>query len=226
LINSKGVRSENTAYLPNGADLDLFSPCPKDETLLTNLKIGTGAKIFLYAGTHGYAQRLDTVIEAAALVSRPDIHFLFIGDGPEKPRLEKVVHQRHLSNVTFLPARPAPEVRRYFSLATASIVPLMKADLFLDALPSKLIASLACGVPPIFAGDGEAAQLLRENECGIVVAPESPNALLTAVQKLSDDLMLRSNLSANARRLAENNFAWDKITEKWLNTLQQKCGFK
>ena len=102
------------------------------------------------------------------------------------------------------------------SLATASLVPLIKADLFLDALPSKLIVSLACGVAPIYCGEGEAADLLTLEKCGLVVRPEDPIALQGAIERLSDDVKLRDTLAENARSLAEREFAWERIVERWL----------
>jgi colanic acid biosynthesis glycosyl transferase WcaI len=226
LIEDKGVVSDKALYLPNGADLKLFSPRQKDEALLKNIRIAPDTKIFLYAGIHGYAQRLETVVEVATMVKRPDIHFLFVGDGPEKRRLQKMVQQTHLSNITFLPAQPTLEMPRYFSLATASIVPLMKAELFYDAFPSKLVVSLACGVPPIFSGDGEAAQLLQNEQCGVAVAPEDPTALKNAIEQLAGKSELRNTFAINARNLAERQFAWERVVGTWLTAVHQKLSFR
>jgi glycosyltransferase involved in cell wall biosynthesis len=213
----KGLPGSKVVHLPNGADLNLLSPRPKDEALVRQLGIRRDAKVFIYAGTHGYAQRLDTLIDVATAVDREDIHFLFVGDGPEKASLEALVRERGLENVTFVPAQPLSAMPRYFSLAAGSVVTLMKADLFVDALPSKLIASLSCGVAPIYAGAGEAADLLLKNQCGVVVDPEDSSALRSAIERLADDDLTRSRLADNARSLAEREFAWDMIIDKWLS---------
>lgn len=219
LIEDKGVQPIKTLHLPNGADLELLAPLEKDEKLAAELELKIDAKVFIFAGTHGYAQRLDSVLEAASLVERSDIHFLFVGEGPDKARLQRLALERGLMNVTFAPAQPLSRIPSFFSLATASIVPLMKTDLFLDALPSKLIVSLACGVAPIYSGEGEAAQLLRAEQCGLVVSPEDPIALKRAIEDLADDPVKCRTLSRNARSLAEREFAWKMVVEKWLNSL-------
>lgn len=213
----KGLPSRKVVHLPNGADLDLMSPHAKDEELGRQLGIRLNDKVFIYAGTHGYAQRLDTLIDVAASVDREDVRFLLVGDGPEKASLEALVRDRGLENVTFVPPQPLSAMPRYFSLAAGSVVTLMKADLFVDALPSKLIASLACGVAPIYAGTGEAADLLLRNQCGVVVDPEDPSALQSAVERLADDDSMRQRLADNARSLAEREFSWDMIIDKWLS---------
>lgn len=220
LQENKRLPATKVLHLPNGADLELLSPRLKDQALLSKLAFGPELKVFLYAGTHGYAQGLDHVMETAATLKRPDVHFLFVGEGPDKARLQKFARERQLENVTFVSAQSLSQMPQYFSLATASLVPLIRADLFLDALPSKLIASLACGVAPIYCGDGEAADLLRLENCGLVVRPEDPVALQAAIERLSDDSVLCSTLARNARSLAEREFAWDRIIGCWLARVQ------
>ena len=97
---------------------------------------------------------------------------------------------------------------------TALSVDALKARF--DALPSKLIVSLACGVPPIFTGEGEAARLVSGGRCGVVVPPEDPEALRRAVEQLADDPAYCGLLAGNARALAEREYAWEQIVDSWL----------
>lgn len=216
LVEKKRLSSHKVLFLPNGVDLALFSPREPDLTLAQQLHLK--GKTFVYAGTHGVAQGLQTLIEAAALLTGDGISFLFIGDGPAKEKLVQDAQKRNLNNVGFLGMQPAEDMPRFFSLATASIVPLVKAELFRSARPSKIITSLACGVPVIFCGEGETAELLTQSRSGLVVPPEDATALARTVQKLAGDQTLCGDLSRNGLTLAAD-FGWDTIVLRWLNEL-------
>jgi colanic acid biosynthesis glycosyl transferase WcaI len=112
-------------------------------------KLGwTGKFVVLYAGVHGVAQGLETVLGAAErLADHPEIHFVFIGEGPVKPRLIAKAVQERILNVEFLPEVPADEISRFISLAAVCLVPLKKIPLFQGALPSKIFDCWACGKP-------------------------------------------------------------------------------
>jgi glycosyltransferase involved in cell wall biosynthesis len=83
--------------------------------------------------------------------------------------------------------------------------------------PSKLFPALSCGVPVIFSGCGEAAKLIEDNECGIAVPPEDSTALAEAILKLANDSALRHQFARNGRVLAEREYSWSGIAERWLD---------
>jgi colanic acid biosynthesis glycosyl transferase WcaI len=216
----KGVPEPKVLFLPNGVDTTLFTPRDPDLELLRQLGLN-GSRVFLYAGTHGLAQDLDTIVAAAALLQGTSARFLFVGDGPTKRQLEQTVEQRRLKNVVFVGMQPLNEMPRFFSLAFASIAPLRKRELFKGARPSKIFPSLASGVPVIFCGEGEAADLLVKHSAGIAVEPENAAALAGAVRQLLDNPGRRTQMSANGRRLALEQFDWGALVEQWLEQLRK-----
>jgi glycosyltransferase involved in cell wall biosynthesis len=82
--------------------------------------------------------------------------------------------------------------------------------------PSKLFPALSCGVPVIFSGCGEAAELIEHSACGITVPPEDSAALAQAMMKLANDPELRQRLGNNGRLLSEREYSWSGIVERWL----------
>ncbi len=219
LIERKEVLQSKVLILPNGVDTSLFAPRKPDIALAKELKLDDH-RIFVYAGTHGVAQGLLTLMDAAARLKTYGVALLFIGDGPAKPMLLRRVTEANLTNVIFVGMQPVDEMPRFFSLATASIVPLVKGDLFKSARPSKILTSLASGVPVIFCGEGETASFLDASRAGLVVPPEDPEALADAIERLAKDPMLRDELATNARRLAQN-FDWNTLVRRWLDDLSK-----
>jgi len=207
------VGVDRTLPLPNGVDTELFRPDVPP--------CGPAGEVrFIYAGTHGYAQGLDVLLDAAEqLAAEPAIAIVLVGDGPDKARLVEAARSRGLGNVRFLDSRPVEEMPPIFTGARASLVPLRDLPLFRGARPSKVLPSLSCATPVIFSGKGEAAQLITESGAGLVVPAEDATALAGAMRTLAGDAALAAEMGANGRRLAVATFSWEAIVGRWLEAL-------
>lgn len=211
----RGVLPERITFLPNGADTEFLRPRPPDPELLARWNLA-GKKVFAYVGTHAYYHGLDTLLDAATrLRGRDDVAFLLIGDGPERLRLREMARSRGLNNVVFGES-PYEEMDRLYSITWASLALLRNLEVARGMRLSKIFPSLACGVPVIYAGAGEAAELLVEHECGEAVEPENPAALASAIERLSADASRRERLGHNGRRWVEAEYGWGTIVERWL----------
>ncbi len=215
----RGVPKKKVTFLPNGVNLELFAPRERDQEMAQTLKFRDEDFVLIYAGTMGYAQGLESVIRAAELLKdKTDIRFLFVGDGTEKPMLEELVKKKGLANVTFVDFQPVQEMPRYFSLSSASIVPLKKNKLFEGARPSKMFPALGSAVPVIYSGEGEAAELVLSSGGGVVVAPENSEQLVQAILELKKNPN-RREMGRKGRQFVEAHYTWSEIIQSWLKEL-------
>ncbi|WP_407306591.1 glycosyltransferase family 4 protein [Desulfosporosinus sp. SB140] len=215
----RGVPEHKVTFLPNGVNLDLFAPRERDQALALMLGIQEEDFVLIYAGTMGYAQGLESVIKTAELLrEEPGICFLFVGDGTEKPMLEALVKEKGLDNVSFVEFQPVQKMPRYFSLASASIVPLKKNKLFEGARPSKMFPALGSAVPVIYSGEGEAAELVLSSGGGVVVEPENSEALAQAILELKSNPN-RREMGKRGRQFVQEHYAWTEIISRWLKEL-------
>lgn len=211
----RNIPRERITFLPNGADTEFLHPRPPDLELVARWGLA-GKKVFAYVGTHAYYHGLDTLIDAATrLRERNDIAFLLIGDGPERTRLREAARNRGLKNVVFGES-PYEEMDRLYSIAWASLALLRNLEVARGMRLSKIFPSLACGVPVIYAGTGEAAELLVRQGCGEAVEPENPTALADAIEALADQPSRRAELGQNGRQWVKGEYGWDGIVERWL----------
>lgn len=216
----RGVPENKVTFLPNGVNLDLFAPRERDEAMALKLGIQAEDFVLIYAGTMGYAQGLESVIKTAELLREErGIRFLFVGDGTEKPMLEALVKEKGLSNVSFVDFQPVQEMPRYFSLASASIVPLKKNKLFEGARPSKMFPALGSEVPVIYSGEGEAADLVLSSGGGVVVEPENSEKLALTILELKQNPD-RREMGRRGRQFVQENYAWTEIIVRWLMELE------
>ncbi len=180
----KGVPAERIHVVPNWADEEIYRPVLPDPVLAEEYEMA-GRFNIIYAGNMGLAQALDTVVEAATLLQDlPAVQFIMIGDGLDRPELERQVQTRQLTNVRFLPRQPAERMPHFYALADALLVHLKRDPLFEITIPSKTLAYMACGRPILCAVAGDAADVVRSAGAGVTCSPQHPPALAQAVRKL------------------------------------------
>jgi len=218
LLDKKGVPLQRILFLPNGVDIDRFRPMAPDLELAGQMGL-SGRKMILYAGTHGYAHGIEFALHAAKMMADDPVQFVFVGDGSEKRMLIDLARQLALKNVTFLDPASPEHVARLYSLAHAGLSTLRSSPLFEGTRPAKIYASMACGKPVIYSGQGEGARLVEQAACGLVVPPEDPQALADVTRTLMNDPLLARQLGENGRRFVRENLGWPALVSDWLKQL-------
>ena len=204
----RGIPEHQVTLIPNGANTDLFTYDQASAQLLTSTFGLEGKFVALYAGIHGIAQGLETVLEAAHILrGRDDIVFLFVGEGPKKAELLERKEAIGLANVLFLPEVATSEMPGYLSLASCAIVPLRDEEIFRGALPSKMFEAWSCGRPVVLSIAGEAAELLTKAGGGIAVAPENPRDMADAILNLAENRPVAAQMGASGAAFVRSQYS-------------------
>jgi glycosyltransferase involved in cell wall biosynthesis len=89
LVEKKGIAPDKISMIPNGADLDIFTPGERNNWVRE--KHGLDNKfVVTYIGAHGVANHLIQILEAAKILKdQRDTLFMCVGDGMEKPMLKE-----------------------------------------------------------------------------------------------------------------------------------------
>lgn len=186
----RGIDADKISVVTNGVDMSRFKPMVKDEILLQELRL-EGKFVAGYVGTHGLAHHLETLLDAAEKIRRlPEgstFHFILLGDGARKQALKDEAARRKLDNVTFIDSVPKDQVARYWSLLDVSIIHLKKTDLFTTVIPSKLFECMGMGLPVLHGVAGESADIVRDEQAGIVFEPENADELVAHLKSLQKD---------------------------------------
>ena len=204
LIHGKGADAAKMTVIHNWADTRAIVPSTKDNPFAR--KHGLHDRfVVLHAGNIGLSQNLDMVIDAAAaLKSRADVVFLFIGDGNRRPALLAAARERHLDNVKFLPFQPRDQMRWTYASSDVCLVSL-KPGLAGYIVPSKLYPILAAGRPYIAAVEplSEVAAVTERHRCGVLVDAGDASGLASAIVRLADAKQECDAMGARARVAAE-----------------------
>jgi glycosyltransferase involved in cell wall biosynthesis len=86
--------------------------------------------------------------------------------------------------VHLLGRHPVESMPAWFAHADVMLVTLKRDPIFALTIPSKVQSYMACGRPILAALEGEGAHVVEEARAGLVVPPEEPSALASAVLKM------------------------------------------
>lgn len=171
-LMSRGVPREKIIVMFNWADESVFFPRVRTGHLRRQLGISDEDLLFVYAGNHGSAQGLEAWIHAIqAVEDLTDLHFVFVGDGAEKPKLEQLAHALKLKRIYFLDHMTTEEFARRVADCDAQMISLTDAPLFQITIPGKVQSSMALGSAMIASIAGDAAGIIEESGAGILANP-------------------------------------------------------
>ena len=197
LLLERGVPDGKVRVIPNWADEPSLRQPPG--YVFSDLP-SNGCFRILFAGNMGKAQALDAVLGAASLHQGQGarICWMLMGGGVEVDRLKQRAKDMKLDNVVFLPPVPMAEVGAYLRSADVLLVHLRDDPLFKITIPSKTQAYMAVGKPILMAVGGDAAELVKHANCGVVAEPEDSVSIAQAAEQLA--LMTRDQLRVMGAR--------------------------
>ncbi|MCB0780247.1 MAG: glycosyltransferase family 4 protein, partial [Flavobacteriales bacterium] len=213
-------------WMPNGVDLDSIAQAEgaaDARAARERLGIGPGHLVLTYAGIIGHAQGLEVVLQAAELLkAHVDIHFLLIGDGPEKAGLQQLRNRLDVPRVRFVDRMPRAELLALLTATDAVVVPLRRNDLFKGAIPSKIFEALALAKPVLLGVEGEAKELfIEQGRAGLAFTPEDPHALADAVLRYAADRSLLVQHGNNGARYVRVHFDRAAISAAFWKVLNE-----
>ena len=187
------------------------------------LGLAPDAFIVLYAGTFGMFNDTKSILETAARFQKednPQVQFVFAGDGNERRRLQDFANQNGLANVRFVGSFPKAAVPALLGASNCVVIALKSLEFLHGTLPRKLFEAMACAKPVVLAAAGEAEEVVRNAEGGIVVPPENSALIHDAVLQLLTNSEQASDMGQNGRRYVQEHFSQDKRAKELSGQLQ------
>lgn len=227
-IARRSQKGKNIAMIPNGCDLDLFVPGKREDLHIDGTKSTDTVAVF--TGAHGLANGLDAVLNAAAVLKargRNDIKFVFVGNGKLKPALMERAKKEHLGNCLFLGFMSKMELSKILCSADVGMQILANIPAFYyGTSPNKFFDYITAGRPVINNYPGWLADMIKENDCGVVVEPNNAEAFADGMEYLADHPEKRAEFGRNARALAEREFDRNKLGAQFVDFLEKVNGTK
>ena len=201
-----GFDPKRLCVAPDAVDIRAFAGLDRGNAR-TELGIPKSAPVVCYLG-HLYPWKgVDTLV-AAARGASPDIQWIIVGGIP--PDLDRIrAAASDLPNVHLTGHLPPDDARKYLVAADIAVIPFSARQVIAreHTSPLKLFEYMAAE-RPIVASDLPSLREVLHDECNaLLVAPDEPSALASAVTRLMTDKALAARL-ANAARLEVESRTW------------------
>ncbi|MFQ4147213.1 glycosyltransferase family 4 protein [Arthrobacter sp. LAPM80] len=175
-----GVPYERIHVVGNGVDTSVFGP--------SGATAHAENPYFIYTGTMSEWQGAGIFIEALGkvLTEYPETEIHFFGQGTDEPHLKELAEATVPGKVHFGGVVPPAQAAAWIRGATGALVSIKPEQGYDFAKPTKIYAAAGCGTPVIFAGQGDGAAVVHDNELGIATQ-YTASAVAEAMLKLLRD---------------------------------------
>jgi glycosyltransferase involved in cell wall biosynthesis len=194
-VEKRGVTPGKISLIPNGCDLDIFGS--KVERWRPD-QISDADLLVLFAGTHGIANGLNSVLDAASELKnrgRDDIKFLLVGRGMLKNALMDRAKVGGLDNIIFHDPVSKKRLAGLMSAADVGLQILANIPVFYyGTSPNKFFDYISASLPVLNNYPGWLADIIKTNNCGFTVPPDDPVAFADALEHAESnraDLILK-----------------------------------
>jgi glycosyltransferase involved in cell wall biosynthesis len=223
-LENVGIAS-GVHYLPHGIDLrDVPSSKPARPTGLE------GRMLLGYAGGFQSYQGVENLIDMMGLVrdAAPHVTLLLIGVDEHDPAHRQIrTKLADAANILPYPRQSPTEALRLLSMCDVLALPRPNVPIAVTAAPTKFVEYCALGKPVLATDVGDAADWVRQRQCGRVAANNQPRTMADALlDLLGGDL---AAMGRNARALAESEFSIGRIADDYaalLCQVLQQCSGK
>ncbi len=191
---AEGIQPERVIVIPSAVDLDSLSASQSD-SFRQRLALLRNGQFVVSLGALTPEKDHSTLVQAAARLVRdlPDLHWVVVGEGPLRARLEAQIVGHGLQSRFHLVGPMADPEQ---ALTGADLYVLSSTS---EGLGSSALAAMALGIPIVATRVGGIPDLLEAGR-GIMVEPRNPVALADAVLRVLTDSELGQELTRAARQ--------------------------
>ncbi len=195
--------------IPNWGDTDLVVPHnPAADRLLVSLGL-QDKFVVQYLGNMGRTHPLDLLLDAAALLVRDDIHFIFCGEGARRRTMERRIERDRPVNVTLLPPCSSEELPAHLGACDLSVIALIPG-MSGNSVPSRMYNVMAAGKPILALSEAESelVRVVAEDDIGWTLpATATPADIAAVIRDAAADRARLVQMGDRARRVAEERYS-------------------
>ena len=217
LMNEIGCDESKLYHIPNGANIDKFSPYIDGGEIRKKYNVTEQGHLIMCARHFVSKNGVEYLIKAMPIILKayPDTKLLLVGDGPLKKMLQDIVFKLNLDkNVIFCGIVDHDRIPKYYAASDVSIVPSVHVSGVEEATSISLLESMATGKPVVASNIGGLKEILSKKNIGILVPDKDPSALAEAVIYVFDYPDRAKRLGQRAREYIAKNHSWDNVAEQ------------
>lgn len=203
LVKNYGISSNKISVIPNGINIDLFSP---------KINSDNKYKTILWVGRFVKGKGIKYLLKSTEILSEefPDLRVRLIGEGPERQAIECSIKKLHLENIVSIEKfRSYEEMADVYNSINILVLPSLN-----EGVPKTMLEAMSCGKPIVITEFDHLSDII--NGCGLTFPKGDWTTLAEICKKLLKDDELAQNLGKHGRECILTSHSWDRTVAKTL----------
>ncbi len=197
-------------YIPNGVDGGKYR-FDEEARKTVRASLGLAEDHMLAILTRRLVEKngVGYLADATRHIRNPNLRLLIIGDGKERPAIERSLSSHFADRFTMLGTKTHDEIIPYYSAADVAILPSLK-----EATSISGLEAMAAGLPLVGTRVGGIPALIEDGVNGKLCRPADPGDLADKIDRvLAGDLKA---MGAESRKMIDGQFHWSRIAGQTL----------
>ena len=188
---------EKTTIIPNGVEKHCSVGKEVDKNML------------LFVGRLERIKGVHTLLDAMKSVDS-NIHLVMIGDGDERPEIEKRIHTEGLSNrIKLMGALPSEEVMKWVARSYSLILPS-----FHETQGIVLLEANSCGRPVLASNIAGIKEVVQHGRNGLLFDPYNVSQISDNINRLFREPQSATRMGLEGEKIVAEKFLWESIARR------------
>ncbi len=207
----EGISMSRFKIIPNGVDVEKFISKTDPRHIKLRYRIPQDKKIIGIVAnfTNVKDHMLFVNISEELLRRRSDLHFLMVGLGPTRKKIEEEIEVRGMAN-NFTPASTLEELADLYSIMSVSVL-CSKAEGF----PNVVLESMAAGAPVVASAVGGVPELINHGETGRLVNSREATDFADEIEAVLNDFHSVQSMARRATQFVSENMSVEKMVASY-----------
>ncbi len=220
-IHSRFTRRPIAVIPMNGLEVEQFRPRPE---LRRDSPLGRKV-VFVFVGAIGKRKGIHVLLGVFTKVLQQlsNAHLIIAGSGEYEREIERLTNEPFLrDHITRFPWLNHHELVRLLAVCDIFMYPSMPYRGWEEQFGYSMAEASLMELPVIATTSGSIAEVVRDGETGLLVAPGDEDALADAMIRLGSDGALQQRLGRAGRQFIESTYSNEIIARKmydFFNTL-------
>jgi glycosyltransferase involved in cell wall biosynthesis len=205
-----GVKEDRVSVLHNALIIEDYCPNRKNREFRKEISVSDKCLLIGNIGRLSPEKGQADFIKAASLVlkERKDVKFVLIGKGDDEVGLKELTQELEITHEVIFAGYRDDMQNIYNSLD------LVVQSSYTEGMPNVILESLAMEVPVIASDVGGTAEVVDNNETGLLMPPGKPEEIAEKILLFIHDRNMFGEMAKKGRRHVEANFNFDARTKK------------
>ena len=219
---TEGVRPNRISVVPAGLDCERFKPAEKNEQVAKKLGISKDSIRILFVGRLVPEKGIFDLLNAFSILLRnvQNVELLIVGSGSSSMQIQisrLVANLKIGGKVKFLGSIEYSNMPQIHNLADVFCLPSIPTKTWAEQFGYSMVEAMACGKPVVSTSSGSIPEVVKDRATGILVKPNDPRGLESALEELILNKQERDAFGRNAREWVLQKFEANKIAMQLAN---------